>query len=71
MQDYDWQTNDGYIQTNLGFARRLLAFFVTELSKEHTAVKPWVNEDQLGTIALYHSIGFQAIGSCYTGYFRN
>jgi len=54
-----------------GFARRLLAFFVTELLKEHTAVKLWVDDDNLGAIALYHSVGFQVIGSCYTGHFKN
>ncbi len=53
-----------------GFARRLLAFFVGELLK-HSAVKLWVDEDNRGAIALYRSLGFHQVGSCYTGYFRS
>ena len=52
-----------------GFARRLLAFFTQEMLEEYAAVKLWVDEDNVGAIALYHALGFQQIGSCYTGYF--
>lgn len=54
---------------NRGFARRLLAFFTQEMLKEYAAVKLWVDEDNVGAIALYQALGFQQIGSCYTGYF--
>ncbi len=54
---------------NRGFARCLLAFFTQEMLKEYAAVKLWVDEDNTGAIALYHALGFQQIGSCYTGYF--
>jgi GNAT superfamily N-acetyltransferase len=54
-----------------GFARRLLAFFTQEMLKEYSAVKLWVDEDNVGAIALYHALGFQQIGSCYTGYFSD
>ena len=52
-----------------GFARRLLAFFIQETLKEYAAVKLWVDEDNVDAIALYRALGFQQIGSCYTGYF--
>jgi len=35
------------------------------------AVKLWVDDDNWGAIALYKSLGFQPIGSHYTGYFTN
>jgi len=54
-----------------GFARRLLAFFSRELLKNYPAVKLWVDEDNVRAIALYHSVGFQHTGCCYTGYFTN
>lgn len=54
---------------NRGFARRLLAFFTQEMLQEYAAVKLWVDEDNTGAIALYQALGFQQIGSCYTGYF--
>lgn len=54
---------------NRGFARRLLAFFTQEMLKEYAAVKLWVDENNVGAIALYQALGFQQIGSCYTGYF--
>jgi ribosomal protein S18 acetylase RimI-like enzyme len=52
-----------------GFARRLLAFFIQETLKEYAAVKLWIDEDNVDAIALYRALGFQQIGSCYTGYF--
>jgi predicted GNAT family acetyltransferase len=54
-----------------GFARRLLAFLTRELLKDYPAVKPWVDEDNWRAIALYRSLGFHPIGSCYTGYFTH
>lgn len=53
-----------------GFGRRLLAFFVTELLHDHAAVKLWVDQDNTAAIALYRSLGFCAIGSCYTSYWN-
>lgn len=54
-----------------GFARQLLAFFTQEMLQEFPAVKLWVDQDNTAAIALYHSLGFQPIGSCYTGYFSD
>jgi len=54
---------------NQGFARRLLAFLIQEMLQEYPAVKLWVDEDNSGAITLYRSLGFQQIGSCYTGRF--
>jgi GNAT superfamily N-acetyltransferase len=54
-----------------GYARRLLAFFTQEMLNEYAAVKLWVDEDNVGAIALYRALGFQQIGSCYTGYFSD
>jgi len=52
-----------------GFSRQLLAFFIQETLKEYAAVKLWVDEDNVDAIALYRALGFQQIGSYYTGYF--
>ncbi|MBW4523572.1 MAG: GNAT family N-acetyltransferase [Phormidium tanganyikae FI6-MK23] len=52
-------------------ARRLLAFFTTEQLQDYSAVKLWVDRDNAPALALYRSLGFHEIGSCYTGYFRN
>jgi GNAT superfamily N-acetyltransferase len=54
-----------------GFACRLLAFFTRELLKDYPAVKLWVDEDNVGAIALYRSVGFQHTGSFYTGRFTD
>jgi ribosomal protein S18 acetylase RimI-like enzyme len=54
-----------------GFARRLLAFFMQEMLQEFPAVKLWVNEDNVGAIALYNSLNYQLVGECYTGYFTD
>lgn len=53
-----------------GLARQLLAFLVKELLQEYTALKLWVDEDNIAAIALYNSVNFQQIGCCYTGYFK-
>lgn len=52
-----------------GFAYKLLAFFIGELLQEHPAVHLWLDDDNSAALALYHSLGFQQIGQCYTGYF--
>ena len=52
-----------------GLARQLLAFLATELLQEYTALKLWVDEDNIPAIALYRSLNFRQIGCCYTGYF--
>ena len=52
-----------------GFARRLLAFFTREMLREFSAVKLWVDQENRAAIALYQSLNFQSIGTCYTGYF--
>lgn len=52
-----------------GFARKLLAFLTQELLQEYTALKLWVDEDNIAAIALYNSVGFKQVGCCYTGYF--
>ncbi|MEO1429354.1 MAG: N-acetyltransferase [Cyanobacteria bacterium J06633_8] len=52
-----------------GFARQLLAFLTKELLQEYAALKLWVDEENIPAIALYNSLGFKQIGSCYTGYF--
>ena len=52
-----------------GFARELLAFLTQELLQEYTALKLWVDEDNIAAIALYNSLGFKQLGCCYTGYF--
>lgn len=54
-----------------GFAQKLLAFLIGELLKEYSAVKVWVDEDNFPACALYHSLGFQQVGHCYTGYFTS
>lgn len=52
-----------------GFGRQLLSLVLRELFQEFSAVKLWVDNDNWGAIALYKSLGFQPIGSHYTGYF--
>ena len=53
-----------------GFARKLLAFLITELLQEYTAVKLWVDEENIAAIALYRCLNFEQVGYCYTGYFK-
>ncbi len=53
-----------------GFARKLLAFLTQELLQEYTALKLWVDEDNIAAIALYRSLNFEQVGYCYTGYFK-
>ncbi len=53
-----------------GFARKLLAFLTQELLQEYTELKLWVDEENIGAIALYNSLGFKQVGCCYTGYFK-
>ena len=52
-----------------GFGYKLLAFFIGELLQERPAVHLWLDDDNSAALALYHSLGFQQIGRCYTGYF--
>lgn len=54
-----------------GFARRLLTFLTQEMLQAFPGVKLWVDQDNTAAIALYQSLNFQAIGTCYTGYFSN
>ena len=49
-----------------GFAKQLLQFLLADLFQSYSAVKLWVNESNLGAIALYKSVGFQTIGSFYS-----
>ncbi len=53
-----------------GFARQLLAFLIKELLQEYTAVKLWVDEENIAAIALYRCLNFEQVGYCYTGYFK-
>lgn len=52
-----------------GFAKQLLAFLTRNLLQAYPAVKLWVDEDNWRAIALYRSLGFQAVGTFYTGHF--
>ncbi|AFY55351.1 putative acyltransferase [Rivularia sp. PCC 7116] len=52
-----------------GLARQLLAFLAKELLSEYAVLKLWVDKENIPAIALYCSLNFQQIGSCYTGYF--
>lgn len=52
-----------------GFGYKLLAFFIGELLQERPAVHLWLDDDNSPALALYHSLGFEQIGQCYTGYF--
>ncbi|NEQ34633.1 MAG: GNAT family N-acetyltransferase [Leptolyngbya sp. SIO4C5] len=52
-----------------GFGKELLSFVLQELFQEFPVMKLWVDDDNLGAIALYQSLGFKSIGSQYTGYF--
>jgi ribosomal protein S18 acetylase RimI-like enzyme len=52
-----------------GYARQLLAFLIQEMLRNFPAVKLWVNQDNGAAIALYRSLGFQPLGTCYTSYF--
>jgi ribosomal protein S18 acetylase RimI-like enzyme len=53
-----------------GFGSKLLAFLVGELLQVYPRVRLWVNEDNIGAIGLYKSLGFQIIGKSYAGYWK-
>jgi GNAT superfamily N-acetyltransferase len=53
-----------------GFARKILAFLVGELLQVYSRVRLWVDEDNIGAIGLYKSLGFQVIDKCYSGYWK-
>lgn len=53
-----------------GFARKLLAFLAGELLQVYPRVRLWVDEDNIGAITVYKSLGFQIIGKCYSGYWK-
>jgi GNAT superfamily N-acetyltransferase len=53
-----------------GFARKLLAFLVGELLQVYPSARLWVDEDNIGAIALYQSLGFQIMGQSYSGYWK-
>lgn len=54
-----------------GVGRRLITFLTTELLNDYPRVKLWVDEDNVGAIALYRSVGFEPVGELYTGRFKS
>ena len=53
-----------------GFAKQVLTFLISQLLRKYLSVKLWVDDDNHAAIALYKSVGFQTVGSLFTGYFR-
>ena len=56
-----------------GFAQRLMTFLIQKILEEssYPAIKLWVDSDNLKAIALYNSLGFQEMGTFYSGYFSS
>jgi ribosomal protein S18 acetylase RimI-like enzyme len=51
-----------------GLAKRLTAFLARELLADHAMVHLVVDDDNVPAIALYRSLHFDEVGSCYMGY---
>ncbi len=54
-----------------GLGKRLTAFLIGELLKEKPAVHLIVDDDNEAAIALYRSLGFEEVGTCYMAYLKD